>query len=844
MTTLRTFMAALLLAGGLTTTTSAQERPGTLTVNVYDTTGAAIAATSVNLTAPDGAVTSQLADEKGSVTFGALLPGKYAVVAEFPGFEPNAAAELQVRAGRNTKQDITLEIAGFVEQVEVEQDMSDRAVTDSFSTALSASQIEALADDPDEMQQQLEQLAGPGARIRVNGFEGGQLPPKSQIREIRFRFDPFAAENHNAGFPRVDIITRPGNGPIRNNMTFGFRDNQLDSRNFFSPVKGQGQTYRYGWSIDGPIVKGRTGFSLNVRSNNEYDVQTIVATTPTGAFNGLVNQPSDRLNVDFNIEHVLTKTHTLRFQFDRDTNSAENLGIGNFDLETRGYSREGFSNRVRVSDVGSFAKKYLNEIRVQYSWQETESLSTSAATTIRVQDQFTDGGAQIQGGRKFWELEVADSLDIPLGKKHSIRTGFELDTGNYIGDELRNFAGTFTFPTLAAFTDGRPNNYSIRSGDPYVEYRNTEAGLFIQDDYRFRKNLLLSFGARYEAQTLIDDRMNIAPRAGMTWSPFKSNKTTVRAGAGIFYDWYETSLYENALRQDGTRQFDTIIRNPGYPNPYLGDGVLIVPINPSIVRVGDDLEHADRAPVLDGARAAGAALAAAARQLLQPVRLEPVPRAQRQRAGRRRPSRPDPGQHLAARDQRLGREPGPGHELQLQLPAASPVRRLRVHARRAQELRRQRADAARGQQQPAGRVRSGRRRHPAPPVQLLQHGAAVGRAGGPELPGAVGASVQHHVGAGLQPGRRHQRAAGGSRPQCRATALAEQHRPASELEPRLRAVTQPDRAGRRARDHGWTWRRAVAVVVAVAATGAARWVATIAPSASRSTCRRSTSSTR
>jgi hypothetical protein len=423
---LRTFLAALVVGAGTLSPALAQERPGTLTITVYDTTGAAIAAANVNLTKPDGTVTQQLADEKGTVTFQALLPGKYAAVAEFPGFDPNAAAELQVRAGRNTKQDITLEIAGFVEQVEVEQDTADRAVTESFSTALSASQIDALADDPDEMQQQLEQLAGPGARIRVNGFEGGQLPPKSQIREIRFRFDPFAAENHDAGFPRVDIITRPGNGPIRNNMTFGFRDNSLDARNAFSPVKGEGQTYRYGWSIDGPIVRGRTGFSLNVRSNNEYDVQTIVATTPTGSFNSLVNQPSDRLNIDFNVEHVLTKTHTLRFSFDRDTNSAENLGIGNFDLESRGYSRDGFTNMVRVSDIGTFSKKYLNEIRVQYSWQESESASVSDATTIRVQDQFTAGGAQIQGGRRFWEMRVADNLDIPLGKKHSVRTGVEL----------------------------------------------------------------------------------------------------------------------------------------------------------------------------------------------------------------------------------------------------------------------------------------------------------------------------------------------------------------------------------------------------------------------------------
>ncbi len=316
-------------------------------------------------------------------------------------------------------------------------------------------------------------------------------------------------------------------------------------------------------------------------------MQTIVASTPTGSFNSLVNQPSDRLNIDFNVEHVLTKTHTLRFSFDRDTNSAENLGIGNFDLESRAYSREGFTNMVRVSDIGTFAKKYLNEVRVQYSWQESESLSVSNDPTVRVQDAFTDGGAQIQGGRRFWQIRAVDNLDIPVGKKHSVRTGMEIETGNYIGDELRNFAGTFTFPSLNAYENARPNNYTIRAGDPYVEYRNTEIGMFVQDDYRFRKNLLLSFGARYEAQSLIDDKMNLAPRAGMTWSPFKSNKTTVRAGAGIFYDWYETSLYENALRQDGTRQYDTIIRNPGYPNPY--DGGLVVVIPPSIVQVGDDL---------------------------------------------------------------------------------------------------------------------------------------------------------------------------------------------------------------------------------------------------------------
>jgi len=69
---LRVLLAALVVAGSAVTA-SAQERPGTLSITVYDTTGAAIAAASVTLTRPDGTVTEQLADEKFRVVF--LLPG-------------------------------------------------------------------------------------------------------------------------------------------------------------------------------------------------------------------------------------------------------------------------------------------------------------------------------------------------------------------------------------------------------------------------------------------------------------------------------------------------------------------------------------------------------------------------------------------------------------------------------------------------------------------------------------------------------------------------------------------------------------------------------------------------
>ncbi len=60
------------------------------------------------------------------------------------------------------------------------------------------------------MEDTLKQMAGPGAVVRVDGFRGGKLPPKSQIRGIRFRRDMFAAENHGGGMVFVDIMTNQG----------------------------------------------------------------------------------------------------------------------------------------------------------------------------------------------------------------------------------------------------------------------------------------------------------------------------------------------------------------------------------------------------------------------------------------------------------------------------------------------------------------------------------------------------------------------------------------------------------------------------------------------------------
>ena len=74
----------------------------------------------------------------------------------------------------------------------------------------------------------------------------------------------------------------------------------------------------------------------------------------------------------------------------------------------------------------------------------------------------------------------------------------------------------------------------------------------MQDDYRLRKNLTISYGVRHEVQNHVDGKFNIAPRLwGFVSSPKKDGSITIRGGAGIFYDWFTAQTFEQTLRVDG-----------------------------------------------------------------------------------------------------------------------------------------------------------------------------------------------------------------------------------------------------------------------------------------------------
>ena len=153
---------------------------------------------------------------------------------------------------------------------------------------------------------------------------------------------------------------------------------------------------------------------------------------------------------------------------------------------------------------------------------------------------------------------------------NSWRAGIQLDGGRSRSDDSTNYLGTYTFASLEAYEAGRPTTYTRRIGDPYIGYWNMQSALYLQDDIRVRKTLTLSPGVRIEAQTHVDDKVNIGPRFGVTWAPFKGGKTTLRVSAGMFYDWLPANTYEQTLRVDGQRQQELIISDPPFPATDIG----------------------------------------------------------------------------------------------------------------------------------------------------------------------------------------------------------------------------------------------------------------------------------
>lgn len=575
----RLFMLLLGTAILRQATASADQTVGTsLRVTVSDATGGVIVGARVVVSQADREARETTTGERGTAVVTGLQPGPTEIHVESAGFEPRTTTGRRLRSGANSLE-VSLQLARFAVAVEVSRDASDRQLDsrgDSFARVLGPDILAQLPDDPDEFERVIEQMAGPGATFRVNGFAAAKLPPKAQIRQIRFSLNTYAADVHGLGTPTVDIITQPGSETWHMSANTGFRTAALTARYPFAVAPSQEHAGRGGFTVDGPLWRNHTSMSLTIDASSSADTQTILASTPDGEVSGAVSRPTTRTGVSLLVEHALTRTHSARVEWARNSMRTDNLGVGGANLTERAYSSRQASQTLAVSDRGSFGRRLFNEFRAQFTWSEVAVESSTARPAVVVLDAFNAGGAQSDSVRKFWEVQVSDSLDFTHGR-HAFRTGVLVESGRYRSIDRSNQLGTFTFSGLPAYQVGRPAIFTQRVGDPLVEYSLYRAGWFLQDEVRLHQSLTLGLGVRHEIQSQIGGAFDLAPRAGVTWAVRPDGSLLVRAGAGLVYNWYETSQFEPTLRVDGCHQYDIVVNDPGFPDPLQGEHAVALP---------------------------------------------------------------------------------------------------------------------------------------------------------------------------------------------------------------------------------------------------------------------------
>jgi hypothetical protein len=563
-------------------TVHAQTRPGSLRVVVDDATDLPIPGAVVVATI-EGMEYRALTNESGAATFDALPPGRYAVRIESPGFDP-IVENVTIRAGARTNRDVTLQIAAFVDQVDVLPADADRQLANAFSTELSTDELQALPDDPDELAMLLQQLAGTDAEIRVDGFADGLLPSGTQVQSVVIRWD-----GGTSGGPRVEVRTQPGGDRWRTNLNARMRDETLNARNAFAPARPTGQTRIYSWSFNGPLVRNKTGVSFSIERANSMDQQSIAAAAPGGLFRQQIRQPNNRLGVWASVEHALTPAQRLRVQLESNTQEATNQGLGELDLPERAFTRNNDDGELRVSHSATLAREVVNDARFRFRWRNSEASPLSTDTAIRVNGAFSRGGAQQQGGRMAREYQIEDELLFTIGARHQITAGVNVDGGYYSGDEWRNANGTFTFADLAGYEAGMPVNYTQRLGDPSFSYSIYQFGAFVSENLRLRRNLVVNLGLRHEFQTHLGDWANLAPRFGVNWTPSNRTRTSLRAGYNVSFQPLQGSTYEQTILVNGQQQREVIIASPSYPDPTQA-GTAGAQLAPGVIRADPALQ--------------------------------------------------------------------------------------------------------------------------------------------------------------------------------------------------------------------------------------------------------------
>jgi Carboxypeptidase regulatory-like domain len=584
----------------------AQQLGATVHGLVADPDNAVIPGAAVTLTPASGKALTTQSQSDGTYVLRGVPAGTYSITVTMPGFATYARLGVKITAGQNLTQDAKMAIQEQEQTVQVTAQAAQVGVdpdNNASSTTIKGKDLDALSDDPDELSSELTALAGPaagpnGGQIYVDGFTGGQLPPKSSIREIRINQNPFSAQYDRLGYGRVEVFTKPGTDKFHGQFNLQGQDSALNTGNPLlnafntpgQPVETQPpyHTIFVLGNLTGPLA-ANASFTLSgshraIENNNMVSAtifnptnQDPVLTCPTGQLscNYSVASPAPQSRTDINprVDLQLGEKNTLVTRFEYEVNDQNNVGVGGLNLPSTGYYSSESEVTLQMSDTQIVSPKIINETRFEYQRDDSTETANSTAPTIQVQGNFTGGGAPTGGETDHQvHFEGQNYTSIQLAKNF-IRMGARFRSTRDANSTTAGTNGTFTYNCLlntlcngsiASYQNMQASQFTITQILHPVTATVVDLGLYAEDDWKARPNLSISYGIRYETQNHLSDHHDFAPRVSLRYGLGHSSspKTVLNTGFGIFYDRYQLPNVMTTIESNGMNQIQTQIVNP------------------------------------------------------------------------------------------------------------------------------------------------------------------------------------------------------------------------------------------------------------------------------------------
>jgi hypothetical protein len=413
-------------------------------------------------------------------------------------------------------------------------------------------------------------------------------PSIEAVEEVQIITNQFSAEYGRASGGRINIRTRGGSNKYRGRTFYFFRNDFFNANTSNNKARGLPrlplEEHNPGFTFSGPVRlplydgRKKTYFFTAYEYDTVLDSATIdtlvpIKQNPVFPLPGptvtdpvLIGPLRFKAGIAPFISSVSTpvKNHTLTTRIDHKFSDLHNgsvlyqLGRQNNLRQFGGGNRlaEALLGKTRNTDALSYTDNYVfsgtlvNQTRVQFS-RLTPAVEASGGrrpvVLITLDDPLPAGDPDQRSGtlvagsstsgatdRRESRVQVQEILSWIHGA-HSLKFGDDVQHIRSTFIDLSDISGTFSFANATDFFANAPSRFR-QNFQAESTQTNTYMGFFIQDEWRLRSNLIFSYGVRYENESIIKDRNNWGPRISVAYDPFKSGKTVIRFGAGIFYN--------------------------------------------------------------------------------------------------------------------------------------------------------------------------------------------------------------------------------------------------------------------------------------------------------------------